>query len=92
MGESLIGLGHLVGFLTLADGAAGLIGGIHQFTGQLLGHASAVASTGEINQPPQGHRCPPLLSDFHGHLVGGTPDPTGPDFNKGGCITNGGLE
>ena len=92
MGEGLVGFGHLVGLLPLADGAAGLVGRIHQFAGQLLGHAAAVAGAREVDQPAQCHGGAPLLTHFHGHLIGGATDPAGPHLHQGGGVADGRFE
>ena len=86
MGESLVGFGHLVGFFALANGVASLVGGIHQFASQLLGHAPAVAGTGEAHQPAQSHGGAALLAHFHGHLISGTTNAAGAHFHQWGGV------
>ena len=38
MGKRLVGFGHTVHFLFALDGVAGVVGGVHQFAGEALGH------------------------------------------------------
>ena len=81
-----------MGFLPLADGAACFIGGIHQLTSKLVGHAAAIAGSREIHQPTQGHGRTALLAHFHRHLIGGTTDPSGAHFHQRCGVADGGLE
>ena len=92
MGESLVGFSHLVGFFALANRASGLIGCIHQFAGELLSHAPAVAGAGEAHQPAQGHGGATFLTYFHRNLVGRATAATGTDFDQGRGVLHRRLE
>ena len=80
MSERLVGLSHAVHFFLALDGCAGVVGGIHQLGGQALSHGLLTALPGEIDDPAQGQRLTALGTNFDRHLVGGTANAAGFDF------------
>src|SRR5579864_8258972 len=74
MGESLVGLRHLMGLVALTDRRALSGGGVHQLGCELLCHrlAGAVARRGQ--QPAHRQRHLALAADLDWHLIGGAAD------------------
>ena len=92
MGEGLVGFSHLVGLFALANSVASFVGGVHQLTSKLLGHAATIAGAGEAHQPTQSHGGAALLAHFHGYLVGGTADAAGTHFHQGSGVLDSRFE
>ena len=92
MGERLVGLGCLVDFLALLHGAAGVVGGVHEFAGQALSHGALAAGTGVGRQPAQTQGRAAGGTDLHGDLIGGAAHTAGLDFQAGHDILHGLVE
>ena len=95
MGESAIGLGHLVGIVAFLDGLALAGGGVAQFISEGLGHGGAFAGAGVTDDPA--HREGDLAAggDFHRDLIGGAADTAGLGLEAGLYVIDGlvkGLE
>src|ERR1039457_3473126 len=73
--EGFVRLGHLVGVFLPLDRCAHAVGGVHQFAGELLGHAFAAATARVADDPAPRERLAAVVADLHGHLIGGSPDP-----------------
>src|SRR3954471_21257469 len=78
--EGAVGVGHLVGIFALLDGAAAIVGGVHQFARQAAGHGGFVAGACGGDQPADGERARTIGAHFDGHLVGGAADAARTDF------------
>jgi hypothetical protein len=81
--ERLVGLSLLVHLFTLLDRRAGVVGGIHQFTGQTLGHGALAAGAGIGRQPAQGQGLTTGGTNLHGHLIVGAADTASLDLQAG---------
>src|SRR6266516_2729690 len=82
MGESLVGVGHLVHVLTSLDGGALPVGCVHDLADQAVGHGMLTALPRVVHQPPQGQRCSPMRPDFDRHLIGRAADPARPGLEQ----------
>ena len=83
VGESLVGLRHLVGVLALLHGRAGVVGGVHDLAGETLGHGALTAGAGVVRQPAQTQGLTAGGTDLHGDLIGSTADAAGLDLQAG---------
>src|SRR5258706_749707 len=90
--EGAVGVGHLVGVFALLDGAAAIVGGIHQFTRQPALHGGLVAGAGGGDQPTDGERARTVGAHFDRHLIGGAADAARTDFQCGRNIAQGFVE
>ena len=80
MREGLVGLGHLVGVLTLLDGGAGVVAGVHDLAGEALFHGLFAALAGIAGEPAEAEGLTAGGTDLNGDLVGGTADTAGLDL------------
>ena len=83
MGECLVGFGHLVRVVLLADSVAFAVLGSNQFGSQAVSHVGFVTATGGIEQPAEGESLGAVRGNFHRNLVVGTTDAAGLHFNLG---------
>ena len=83
VGESLVGFGHLVRIVLLADSVAFTVLGSNEFGSKAIGHVGFVAVTGGIEEPTESKSLGAVRSHFHGNLVVGTTDAAGLDFDLG---------
>ena len=81
MGESLVGFGHLVRIVLLADSVAFTVLGSNEFGSKAVGHVGFVAVAGGIKEPAEGESLGTVRSDFHRNLVVGTTDTARLDFD-----------
>ena len=81
VGESLVGFGHLVRIVLLADSVAFTVLGSNEFGSKAVGHVGFVAVAGGIEEPAEGESLGAVRSDFHRNLVVRTTDAAGLDFD-----------
>ena len=74
MGESLVGLGHLVHILATLYGVTAVVGSVENLTRQTVSHGALGALAGKLDQPAQRQSLTTLGADFDRHLVSGTAD------------------
>src|SRR5258708_11835474 len=74
MREGLIGLRHLMGFISFANGCALAGRGVHELRRQLLGHGAARAAARRGDQPAHRQRELALAADLDRHLIGRAAD------------------
>src|SRR5271154_5035531 len=89
MREGAVGVGHLVGVFALLDGAAAIVGGVHQFARQAALHGGFVAAARGGDQPADGQGARTVAAHFDRHLVGGTTDAARADFERRRDIAQG---
>src|SRR5688572_25338521 len=82
MREGAVGVGHLVGVFALLDGAAAIVGGIHQLARQAALHGGLIAAARGGDQPADGKRTRAIGAHFDRHLVGGTTDAARAHFER----------
>src|SRR5690606_1901850 len=75
VGESLVGLRHLVDIFLALDGCARVVGGIEDLVGETLTHRRLLTTPGVVDQPS--HRQGVLTArwNLHGNLVRRSADP-----------------
>ena len=83
VGESLVGFGHLVRVVLLADSVAFTVLGSNEFGSKAVGHVGFVAVTGGIEEPAESESLGAVRGNFHRNLVVGTTDAAGLDFDAG---------
>ena len=81
VGESLVGFGHLVRVVLLADSVAFTVLGSNEFGSKAVGHVGFVAVAGGIEEPAEGESLGAVRGDFHRNLVVRTTDAAGLDFD-----------
>lgn len=81
--ESLVGFGHLVRVVLLADSVAFTVLGSNEFGSKAVGHVGFVAVTGGIEEPAESESLGAVRGNFHRNLVVGTTDAAGLDFDAG---------
>src|SRR4051794_38318525 len=79
VGEGLVGLGHLVGVLTLLHRGTEAVGGVEDLVHQALGHRLLTTITRVPDQPAQRQRGATCSLDLDRDLVGRTADAAGLD-------------
>ena len=77
MGKSLVGLGHLVGIVPLFAGAADIVDGVHDLTGETVLHGTLRTLTGVAGEPSQAQGLTSLRTHFHRNLIGSATDTAG---------------
>ena len=80
VGESLVGFGHLVRVVLLADSVAFTVLGGNEFGSKAFGHVGFVAVTGGIEEPAESESLGAIRGNFHRNLVVGTTDTAGLHF------------
>ena len=80
MRESLVGLRHAVSVFLLLNRIAAIVGGVHQFTCELLFHGFFATGSRVGQNPANRQRCSPSRTDFDRHLVGRTAHAAGLHF------------
>ena len=81
--ESLVGFGHLVRIVLLADSVAFTVLGGNEFGSKAIGHVRFVAVAGSVEEPAESESLGAIRSHFHRDLVVCTTDATGLDFDTG---------
>jgi len=81
VGESLVGFGHLVRVVLLADCVAFAVLGGNEFSSETFSHVGFVAVTSCIEEPAEGESLGAIRSNFHRDLVVCTTNATGLDFD-----------
>ena len=81
VGESLVGFGHLVRVVLLADSVAFAVLGGNEFGSKAVGHVGFVAVTGGIEEPAESESLGAVRGNFHRNLVVGTTDAARLDFD-----------
>ena len=81
MSKCFVGLGHLVGILFFLHGAAGIVGCVHDFTGQAVFHLFFAPFAGIANQPTDTQCFSAVSSDLYRYLIVGTADTASLNFN-----------
>src|SRR5260221_3574057 len=71
MGERLIGFGHLVRLLLAANGGTGVVHGVHELTGELLGHRLTRTLASGLDEPAHRERAAAGRRGLDRELVGG---------------------
>ena len=74
VGESTVGLSHLVRFFALLHDVARVVIGIDDFRGEGFGHRGTLTALGSKNDPAKGDAVLAFVADFDGNLVSGTTD------------------
>ena len=92
MSERLVRLGHLVNFVTFADGIALPLIGFQDFRGERVAHRLTLAGISEIHNPPECQGGLTVARNFQWNLVGGTTYTTGLGFNARLGIVHGTLQ
>src|SRR6218665_207605 len=87
--ESLVGFGHTVHFVALFHCPATAFGGFEQLVGQTLGHRLFATLAGRFLDPAHRQRQPADRTPLHRHLVVGTADTAGLDFDHGLDVVDG---
>src|SRR5471030_1644464 len=67
MREGAVGIGHLVGVFALLDGAAAIVGGVHQFARQAARHGGLVATARGGDQPANCQSAAAIGAHFDRH-------------------------
>ena len=83
VGESLVGLRHLVDVFAALHSSAGAVGGIEDLVGETLGHRVLFALAGELDEPAHGQGLRATGAHLDRHLVRRTTDPAGPHLDGG---------
>ena len=83
MSESLVGFGHLVRVVLLADSVAFTVLGGNEFGSKAVGHVGFVAVTGGIEEPAESESLGAVRGNFHRNLVVGTTDAARLNFDLG---------
>src|SRR5581483_811112 len=73
--ESLVALGHPVGFFLALHRATGVLGGVENLERQLLGHTLPAPLAGKPNDPAPRQGQPAIRPDLDRHLVRRAADP-----------------
>src|SRR5680860_453499 len=81
VGEGLVGLGHLVGVLTLLHSGSEAVGRVEDLVHQPFGHRLLATVRGVAHEPAQRQRGAAVGLDLDRHLVGGTADAAGLDLD-----------
>src|SRR5579884_202379 len=92
MAEGLIGLGHLVCFVSPFDRGADVVGRVPQLTSQFLGHGVAGAGASVPDEPAHGQSHLAVALDLDGHLVRGAADAPRLDLDLGSSVAQGDVE
>ena len=82
MCKRLVGFCHLMGIFFLLYGCARIIESIHQFSCQTFFHCTFAAQTGIVDHPADSQCQTAVCTNFNRHLVVGTADTTGTDFQN----------
>src|SRR3954471_8334964 len=82
MREGAVGVGHLVGVFALLDGAAAIVGGVHQFARQAALHGGLIAGAGGGDQPTDRKRAAAVGAHFNRHLIGRATDAAATHFQR----------
>src|SRR6185312_538456 len=90
--EGLVGLGHAVRILTLADCGAATLGGVHQLVREPERHGLLAAITSSLDHPAHGQCLATSGANFNGYLVGGATDTAGFHLDDRLHIVQGGGE
>ena len=85
--ERAVGLRHLEQVLTLLDGSADAVGGVHDLVGQTLGHRLLAALAAEADDPADRQRRRATGADLDRHLVGGAADTLRLDLERGRTLS-----
>src|ERR1700733_12562221 len=80
VGEGLVRLGHLVHVFAALDRGADAVGGVEQFSSQLLGHRLPPPLLGGGDPPADREGGSTGAADLDGDLIGGTADPAALDL------------
>ena len=83
VGECLVGFGHLVRVVLLADSVAFTVLGSNEFGSKAVSHVGFVAATGGVEEPAESESLGAVRSNFHRNLVVGTTHAAGLHFNLG---------
>ena len=78
--ESLVGFGHLVRVVLLADSVAFTVLGSNEFGSKAVSHVWFVAVTGGIKEPTESESLGAVRCNFHRNLVVSTTDTAGLHF------------
>src|SRR3989339_1092636 len=89
MGESAVGLGHLMGVLSLFNGLAFIIGGGHEFFRQFGRHGLAFLFSSGGNQPAISQNHLAIVADGYGNLIISAADSAASDLQRRSDIFNG---
>jgi hypothetical protein len=79
--ERLIGLGHAVRVLALADRRAPILCRVQQLVRQAIGHRLLAAVAGRLDDPAHRQRLPAARAHLHRYLIGGPTDAPGFDLD-----------
>src|SRR3954467_12700556 len=80
--ERFVRFGHLLDVVAALDRGADAVGGVHELTGEALGHGLFAPLTGVADDPADGERVGPTGLDLDRHLVRGTADPPALHFQR----------
>jgi hypothetical protein len=69
--EGLVGLGHFVNIVALADGSTLALVGLHDLGCERLAHGRTFPGIGEIHDPAQGQGGLAVRRNLQRHLIGG---------------------
>src|SRR5688572_14043020 len=90
--EGLVGFGHAVGVLASLDGCADAVAGIHQFAGELVGHALAVSLASRLDEPAHAEADTPIGANLDRDLVRGATDALWLDLDQRHRVAEGLLQ
>src|SRR5210317_713417 len=92
MREGFVSFGHAMGIFAFLDGGTTVSSGIHEFTGKALLHGFFTTATSKTYDPANCQGVTTLIANLDRHLVGGTTDTTGLDFDRRTNVFEGFLE
>lgn len=92
VGESLVGLCHLLGVVALLDRGAFVVVGGHELDSETLVHRLAFSAAGGVDDPSEGKVLLALWANFAGNLIVGSSNAARANLDCRRDILDGGLE